>query len=656
MKGLILVIWGLMLGSAYAQTYDFGDVPIESLEMQVYEKDSTAKAVVLFDKGFTDIDYRNDRFNVVFKRHVRIKILTDEGLDLGDIGIRFRRDDPKQVIRDIEAQSYTLNSNGEIEKASVGRRDRYEDKIADDLYEVKFTIPGLKAGSVFEYEYERFSEHPLDFPDWFFQREIPTMYSEYVTRIPEWFTYLTVTRGFHNYFVKEEVPYNDRIMFRDAYGGAADLSYQGNQSTYAMRDIPAIGDEPYMRASVDYLAHLRFKLSVYHPPGGDITNYIGNWNKVVKNLMDSKNFGKKLKSSRTLKNASKDVVKGLKNDKDKMIAVYDHVAKLMEWDESYGLFISNDLDDIYKEGTGSGSEINMILVQMLREAGLNAHAVTLSTRMNGEVIGLFPFSSQFNHTIAYVEVDNVAYLLDAKNDKRPYNLLPTSVTGSMGLVILKDRLIWIPIQNKGKNGVRKMVSIQVNDEGYTGTITAQNQGFYAFDARTDFDFNDLSQSIEEEVFDEVDDVTVDTAYIRKDVLGESLDYTASFTHKNNSASDVMYLNPMFTEHIDSNPFKVKERTYPVDYDFSFDRSMVVNIQVPEGWQVDEAPQSVLLRLPDQSVEFRRVVQASGNMVVISYKFAVTKERFMPEEYQYLKQMYDQIVTYMSENIVLKKSV
>lgn len=655
MKGLILVIWGLTLGSVYAQTYDFGDVPMESLEMQVYDKDSTAKAVVLFDKGFTDIDYIDYEFSVIFKRHVRIKILTDEGLDLGDIGIRYIKEDPRQVIRDIEAQSYTLDENGEVIKESVGKKDRYEDKISDDLYEIKFTIPGLKAGSVLEFRYERFSEHPLDFPDWFFQREIPTVYSEYVTRIPSWFKYLTVTRGYHNYFVKEDVQYNDRIMFRGPYGTSR-YNYVGYQNTYAMKDIPAIDNEPYMRASVDYLAHLRFKLSEFRPPGSKGTKYIGTWNKVVDNLLDSKNYGKKLEGSRTLKNETKDVIKDQKTDLDKMIAVYDHVANLMVWDESYGLYISDDLDDIYKEGTGSGSEINMILIQMLREAGFVAHPVTLSTRVNGEVIGLFPFSSQFNHTIAYVEVDNVPYLLDAKNDKRPYNLLPTSVTGSMGLVIIKDRLVWTPIQNKGKNGVRKMVNIQVNDEGYTGTITAQNQGFFAFDKRIDFDFDNLAHSIEEKVFDEVDDVTVDTAYIRKDVLEESFDFTASFTHRNNDSSDVIYLNPMLTEHIDSNPFKVKERTYPVDYEYAFDRSMVVNIQVPEGWQVDEVPQSILLRLPDQSVEFRRVVQASGNMVVISYKFAITKERFMPEEYQYLKQMYDQIVNYMSENIVLKKSV
>jgi len=93
---------------SHAQTYKFGDVPIEQLEMTVYDKDSSAKAVVLFDKGETLVDYYNDEYQVKFKRHVRIKILTDEGLEYGDISIDFRKAKPEQSFSKIMAETYNL--------------------------------------------------------------------------------------------------------------------------------------------------------------------------------------------------------------------------------------------------------------------------------------------------------------------------------------------------------------------------------------------------------------------------------------------------------------------------------------------------------------------------------------------------------------------
>lgn len=50
-----------------------------------------------------------------------------------------------------------------------------------------------------------------------------------------------------------------------------------------------------------------------------------------------------------------------------------------------------------------------MLVNMLKEAGLSAHTVVLSTTDHGDVIRMFPLISQFNHVIAYVEIGNEFY-------------------------------------------------------------------------------------------------------------------------------------------------------------------------------------------------------------------------------------------------------
>ncbi|MBO6525148.1 MAG: DUF3857 domain-containing protein [Balneolaceae bacterium] len=657
MKTLFSVLFLLISVLGNAQTYKFGDVPREHLEMEVYEKDSSASAVVLFSKGEAELNYYNDRFYLTVYRHIRIKILTDEGLDEGEIALRFRDrgSNSPQRVSGIKAESYTLSESGEIIKESVGRRDRYEEEVSENVAEIKFNVPGLKKGTVFEYEYELTSNNPLDFPSWVFQDDIPVIWSEYTAKIPEWFNFLTVSRGFHEFLVNEQERYNDRINF-NSRNGVAFLDFEGTEYHYVMKDIPAIADEPYMKASMDYLSHIRFQLSSIQFPQTLMETYLDSWVELVNILVKDEDYGRRLRSSSELDMGLVQALEGAETEMDKMVGIYNHVSNHMEWNEEHGLYAFDDLAKVYEEGTGNGTAINLIMVQMLREAGFEAHPVALSTRFNGEIVNLFPLAGQFNHTIAYVQFDDSYFLLDAKNELRPYNLLPSEVLNGQGLIIYEGQEIWVPLQNQVPNTSRNVVRIIVDDEGYKGEVTSQNQGFYAVDLRNSFDLMELKESVNDEVFALEDPrFSVDSVSITNDQLDESFEFKTQFSFSDTSASDILYLDPMMMGKLKESPFEKKERTFPVDYNYPFTESIIMNIQIPEGWVVDEIPESVLIRLPEQAGEFRRIVQNNGNMISMNYRYMINKTRFMPLEYEGLKQFYDQMVDKLAQNIVLKKS-
>tara|TARA_R110000868_G_scaffold410693_6_gene699900 strand:+ start:25135 stop:27111 length:1977 start_codon:yes stop_codon:yes gene_type:complete len=656
MKKVVFVLLLFVAVGVNAQTYKFGDIPREQLEMEVYEKDSTARAVVLFSKGEAELEYHNNQFYLTVYRHIRIKVLTDEGLDEGDITISYRnrKSNTPQNVGGIKAESFTLSDNGEVIKESVGRRDRFEDDISETRSEIKFTIPGLKKGSVFEYQYELTSNNPLDFPSWVFQDDIPVMWSEYTAKIPEWFRFLTVTRGYHRYLVNEQNNYNDRINF-NTRNGVSLLDYYGTEYHYVMKDIPGIDNEPYMKASMDYLAHIRFQLSSIQLPQSLATTYLYTWPELVNELADDEDFGDRLENSSELDMALITALEGAETELDKMISIYNHVASHMEWNDKYGLYSFDDLSKVYEEGTGNGTSINLILIQMLRQAGFEAHPIALSTRSNGEIIDLFPLAGQFNHTIAYVQFNDSYYLLDAKNELRPYNLLPSQVLNGNGLMIYKDQVIWVPLENKVNNNSVNVVNLEFNEHGYTGKLTSQNQGFYAVEHRELLDFNDLNKSVENELFEISDaDFSVDSVAITNDKLNEYFGYEAKFSIRDSISSNVIYFNPMMLGKLDETPFSKKERTFPVDYNFTFNESLIINISIPEGWTIDEIPESVLIRLPERAGELRRITQNQGNTISINYRYRIDKTRFVPAEYQGLKQFYDQMVEKLAQNIVLKK--
>ncbi len=653
---LLLITLLLLLSTGIkSQTFKFGDIPQEHLEMEVYDKDSTASAVTLFSTGESDLQFLNNEFRLTIKRHVRIKILTDEGLDQGGISIRFRNDNsnnPQEVNR-IKAESHILDESGKVIKESVGRRDRFVEEISEYTSEVKFTIPGLKKGSVIEYSYEIVSNNPLDFPDWVFQSDIPVIWSEYKARIPEWFNFLTVSRGFHLYEINQQKTYNDNITIRSANIGSTErLEFIGTEYHYAMKDLPAIKGEPYMKASLDYLSHIRYKLASIQMPYSLGENYMTTWEGLVNDMLGDEDFGKRL-NGRWVKSKVAGIVEDSDSDFDKLIKVYNHVSEVMAWDRNYGLWSFEKPEDVYEKGTGNGTSINLILVDFLRGVGLEAHPVIVSTRSHGEIIRPFPGTIQFNHTIAYAEVDGLYYLLDATDDKLPYNLLPQEVLNGEGLLIYPDEELWVPVDNRVATSEVCQVNIQVTDDGFVGNLKLSNKGYLAYNRREEVDGSDMAKSVQDEILKMPDNYVIDSVKITKDVLDESFDLEINFHVEENMDSEVLYINPMIIGKRE-NPFKKKNRSFPVDYDYPFSQNLVYTITFPEDWTVDELPQSILYRLPDNSAEFRRITQAEGNTVMMNYIFRIKKYRFMPGEYTELKKMYDQMAVMLDANIVLTK--
>lgn len=647
----LLLITLTNLSNINGQQKEFGDVSKEILAMEVYEKDSTADALVLFDVAEV---YVNEELEVNFKRHVRIKVLTDKGLEAGDIALGYRDDDPRQDIRKINAETYNLNENGKIEKTKLGRRDKFTNKVSDSWEEIKFTLPALKKGSVFEYSYEMNSESPFDIYDWYFQREYPVVWSEYKVSLPQWFRYLTHTRGYHPFFVNEQSLYSDMATFSNGER----FDYTGIDYHYVMKDIPAITAEPFMKARSDYQAQVRFQLSSYQFPNSMRTDVMTSWPMLVKRVYESSNYGDRIKSYSLLKDEAISVASGATTDLEKMILLYQFVGEKMEWDENYGLYVDKDLDDLYKEGTGNGTEINLIYMQMLRDVGLDADPVIISTRANGEIIDIYPIDDQFNHTVVRVKIDGKQYLLDAKNDRRPYNLLPSENLNGKGLVIKSDfeDMEWVEMKNEVDNRLVNYMNVEITEDGVLkGTMESKNTGFFGYIYRDIFfEEEELKKAVIDNVFDEMEGIEIDSALIRKDERTGEFNYFVQFEQSLNKGQDVMYLNPMLVEAIKENPFKRDTRTYPIDYEFEFNKTVTMNIQIPEGWTISELPESKLYRLKNEAGEYFRLLKATGNTLVVRYNFKINKTRFMPNQYEEVKFLYENVAQDNSESIVLKK--
>jgi len=103
-----------------------------------------------------------------------------------------------------------------------------------------------------------------------------------------------------------------------------------------------------------------------------------------------------------------------------------------------------------------------------------------------------------------------------------------------------------------------------------------------------------------------------------------------------------------------NYFKSLERNYPVELPFKMEETYNFQIQIPEGYVIDELPKSAKVSLNDSDGIFEYIVSKNNTDVMLRTKIKLNKATFSTEEYEALKNFFDYIVKKHAEQIVFKK--
>jgi hypothetical protein len=121
-----------------------------------------------------------------------------------------------------------------------------------------------------------------------------------------------------------------------------------------------------------------------------------------------------------------------------------------------------------------------------------------------------------------------------------------------------------------------------------------------------------------------------------------------------TGDDHFYFNPMMKAGLNKNPFLSEERNYPVELPFVFDDSYILNMEIPEGYEVEELPKSVRIKLNDNDGIFEYLIQKNENNIQFKCVLNIKKATFDPEDYNTIRDFYAYIVKKQSELIVFKK--
>jgi len=310
---------------------------------------------------------------------------------------------------------------------------------------------------------------------------------------------------------------------------------------------------------------------------------------------------------------------------------------------------------VLEEKRGGDAAKNILLINMLRHAGLEAHPILISTKNKGEFREDWPHLQQFNHVIVHLTIGSNVYWLDTDGNHYPFGMLPSNDLNNMGLIVYEDggEIIDIPMPKKTSDLVVNTRAI-LNDLGDVSCHTELRYESY----RNVGVRNSLSEEKEEDfvegmIKDRFGSVVIDSFKVEglDDVekpLVISIDYNLpGFAQV---LGDMIYVTPPILRRRDSNPFTKEERKYPIEYRYSMSTVEEIKISIPEGWKVVEMPKTVNISL--RGLNFTSRCQDGMDGLKYHKRYKRTRLVFQPSFYKDIQNFHAQMIESYNGQIVL----
>jgi len=656
----LLFFWETNIAQDKSNT-KFGKVSPEDFAPKSYAIDSNANAVVIADIGSSRIvGNTKGWFSIEFKRYCRAHILNKNGFDIATEEINLYSDgNLEEKLSDLKAVTYNLE-NGKVIETKLDKDNIFKNKLSKNLVEKKFTFPNIKEGSIIEFEYTITSDFLRYLRSWTFQGDYPTLWSEYNLRLPAFFSYLFLGQGYQKFFIQTRKDWQDQYKVTETNGTEASQFYTITTAVtdyrWVIKDAPALKDEGYVSTVKNHVQKIEFELTSKNEPL-EPHIYISSWPQVSEELMNQEDFGLPLsKDMSWLSDAAKTALSGANRPLDKAKKIYEYVRDNFTCTDYSEVGLDHTLKNVLKAKAGTVAEINLLLIAMLRYAGLDADPVILSTRTHGYAYALYPILNKFNYVICDATIEGNQVFLDATRPRLGFGkLTPACYNGPARIINASATALEFSADSLME---RKMTSIMLttNDKGEMVGRLQQVPGY--------FESHEIRETVKEKGQDEFfktvkknygQEVELISPHIDSlNNLEESVGISYNFQVKQEN-ENILYVNPMFGEGYKENPFKSAQRYYPVEMPYASDETYVFSMIVPQGYVVDELPKSVIVKLNDAGDgQFEYIVSESNGTISMRSRIQLKRAYYQPAEYDLLREFFNLVVKKHNEQIVLKK--
>jgi Domain of Unknown Function with PDB structure (DUF3857) len=617
----------------FKEVQPYGQVDMEDLEMKTCDFEPNANAEVLFDVG----NYKSEG-ETALERHTRIKIFNEAGKNKGSVRFEYVSHFGQSTIKGLEAETINLE-NGKIVKTSLDPKGYYVEKIDNYFSALVFALPNVKVGSIIEYKFKISSVRGVYYPNWYFQSNIPTRYSEIKTDFPGGAIFRVIPH------IKQ--PFAKSIGKIDDY-----------TQTRALVNIPALPEEPFAGAEKDNLQHMEYLF---------FSGPFNSWDKIGRFLVRAQDVG--VEFDNTIPGGSEIVKKAktLKTDDEKIGYIFDTVRNAVKWNDISHPYVTDGCIKTWDRKTGNSAEINFIVLSLLRRAGIKAFPMMVSTNKNGRLNPINVDMYSFNSAVVYIPVDSTHYyVLDATNKYNLFNEVPVEELNGFGFNLDESASGDVQREKKNfqiiflQNTEPAIQSVFINadilaDGKLKGNTEINSYSYHKINALTRYHEYGLEKY--QRYLSNNDNNTKISGLKLEGATVDSIPLTQKFNFDvdlTSSDEHYIYFNANLFTLMGENPFKKEERFS--DIDFGYRDNYVINslYKIPPGFKADSLPKSVTIVMPDTSIIFKRVVAQNEGTILVKYSLNHKKTIYFREDYQDIRGFYKKMYDLLSERLILKK--
>ncbi len=654
---LLTSFFGLSAQSLGEPNIKWGHPTQQEMEMTSYIPDSDADAVVLYKT--TDVNYivTKDVIHVKYDVKGRIKILKPEGIQHANIEIKYMFNDGKEgereVVNTIKGTTYNL-VNGTIEKSEL-KNEMINDNASLIPKQRVMTLlfPDVKAGSVIEYEYTIISDRYLEVNDWEAQCEMPVVYTRYDVSIPEWFSFYVQTIG--NEYNRSRIT-QKRTDLRPTYlmeTAGSEYECFGVNFEFEGHNLTALRNENLIFSPHFYAQRVIIDITNESLPRHTKHQYSMTWEEIDQHLLSQNNFGKLLKSNPLKKEMKKAGIYQMTNDYEKIMATVKLLRQHVKWNGMYKLY-GTPASQVLKNGTGSNSDINFMLIAMLNDADIKAYPAILSSRDRDILDDNHPTLKNVSTTVVVINRDGKYQAFDGSVENATIDVLPTKFLVNKARIIKKDnKEPWINLEDKGLERVSHKITGEIDQNGKltaTCVSTYYEKGAElmreSIKNRGDVCPNKKFQSSQITVNDYnaqgIDNVDIPVTEI------------INFSCQLSCNDSIITLPQLIVPFIDQNLFKSEIRYNPIEFPTKVNETIDIAFSVPDGWNVVDVPASMSLNTSDNKIIMNITPSSLANSIKVSTQLLINRLVFNKQDYKGIKNLVVRISDHCKEPFIIKK--
>ena len=430
--------------------------------MTTYAPDPDAEAVVLC--RLTDVEYsvQTDGYLVDYHEKIRIKVLKPEGAKYAQVTIPYYvvpQDKDKLYTSQMALRPQHIDINGAVTydegasrsistniatnyihesieevkataynmEGSKTTKSKFKGEVAleqldDETWQARFTIPDVRQGTVIEYEYTRHSELFYRLHDWQAQQEIPVAYARLTVTIPRHLLFNFEQHGSQQLVAKQESSSMIYKLVSDPL--AAPTTVMAYRYIFTGQDLKGAPNDPNV-CLADYFTGVTAEVSSFGLRSTPPADYANTWEHVDQVLMADDNLGKMIEDHSPLREQLQaENIQTIANEQERAAAVCRLVFSHVKWNGKYAMWARNAQETL-QQGGGNSADINMLLMQTLREAGLKVNPVVMRPRNLGALPLTFPTISKLTNYVVGVKTRNAGTVyVDASSPEGKLNTLP----------------------------------------------------------------------------------------------------------------------------------------------------------------------------------------------------------------------------------------